>query len=90
MDPEGSQNIAGAGEAPVLEPGHTLATVTDKISSIVLGRGTTKGWMFGFAIAFSLLMLLNVAVTYLLVKGVGIWGIRIPIGIGRASCRERV
>ena len=43
MDPENSQNITGAGQAPVLEPGHTLATVTDKISSIVLGRGTTQG-----------------------------------------------
>src|SRR6202451_4205444 len=40
--------------------------------------------MFGFAIAFALLMLLNVAVTYLLVKGVGIWGIRIPIAWGFA------
>ena len=84
MDPEGSQNIAGAGEAPVLEPGHTLATVTDKISSIVLGRGTTKGWMIGFAIALALLMMFNVAVTYLLIKGVGIWGIKIPVGWGFA------
>jgi Ni/Fe-hydrogenase subunit HybB-like protein len=83
VDPEGSQNIE-AGQAPILEPGHTLATVTDKISSIVLGKGTSKGWMFGFAISFALLMLLNVAVTYLLVKGVGIWGIRIPIGWGFA------
>src|SRR4029077_20071709 len=84
VDPEGSQNIAGAGEAPVLEPGHTLATVTDKISSIVLGRGTTKGWMIGFAIALALLMMFNVAVTYLLIKGVGIWGIKIPVGWGFA------
>src|ERR1700722_3448900 len=84
MDPENSQNITGAGQAPVLEPGHTLATVTDKISSIVLGRGTSKGWMVGFGISFALLMLFNVAVTYLLVKGVGIWGIRIPIAWGFA------
>src|SRR5208282_2794224 len=63
-----------------LEPGYTLGTVTDKISSIVLTRGTTKGWMLGFGAAFSLLMLFNVAVAYLLVKGVGIWGINIPIG----------
>ncbi len=84
MDPEDSPNIAGAGEAPVLEPGHTLATVTDKISSIVLGRGTTKGWMVGFAIALALLMMFNVAVTYLLIKGVGIWGIKIPVGWGFA------
>jgi hypothetical protein len=58
VDPEGSQNINEASQAPVLEPGHTLSSVTEKISSIVLGRGTTKGWMFGFAIAFALLMLL--------------------------------
>ncbi len=36
MDPEGSQNINEASQAPVLEPGHTLESVTDKISSIVL------------------------------------------------------
>jgi Ni/Fe-hydrogenase subunit HybB-like protein len=84
VDPEGSPNIAGAREAPVLEPGHTLATVTDKISSIVLGRGTTKGWMLGFAVALALLMMFNVAVTYLLIKGVGIWGIMIPVGWGFA------
>jgi molybdopterin-containing oxidoreductase family membrane subunit len=81
VDPEGSQNtLGGQRQDLILEPGHTLATVTDKISSIVLTRGTTKGWMLGFGAAFSLLMLFNVAVAYLLVKGVGIWGINIPIG----------
>jgi len=85
VSPEGSQNTAGATDASaLLRPGHTLGTVTDKISSIVLGRGTTKGWLFGFAIAFALLMLLMVAVSYLLVAGVGIWGINIPIGWGFA------
>ena len=81
MDPEGSQNTVDAQRQDlILEPGYTLGTVTDKISSIVLTRGTTKGWMLGFGAAFSLLMLFNVAVAYLLVKGVGIWGINIPIG----------
>ncbi len=85
MDPEGSQDKVDAGSAhPILEPGYTFGSVTDKISSIVLGRGTTKGWIFGFAIAFSLLMLFNLAVSYLLVKGVGIWGINIPVGWGFA------
>ena len=81
MDPEGSQNTVDAQRQDlILEPGYTLGTVTDKISSIVLTRGTTKGWILGFGAAFSLLMLFNVAVAYLLVKGVGIWGINIPIG----------
>jgi Ni/Fe-hydrogenase subunit HybB-like protein len=85
VDSEGSQHPKAAGEGNlVLEPGYTLGTVTDKISSIVLSRGTTKGWLFGFAIAFALMMLLLVAVTYLLVVGVGIWGINIPVGWGFA------
>ena len=69
---------------PLIGPGHTFETVTDKISSIVLTRGTTPGWVFGFLIAFSLLMLLNMVVTMLMVKGVGIWGIRIPVAWGFA------
>jgi Ni/Fe-hydrogenase subunit HybB-like protein len=85
VDSEGSQNpIESTSAHPIIEPGHTLGTVTDKISSIVLGRGTTKGWIFGFAISFSLLMLLNVSLVYLLVKGVGIWGINIPVAWGFA------
>ena len=80
MDPEASANTSPDPRSDVLlEPGHTLATVTDKISSIVLTRGTTKGWLAGFAGSFLLLMVFNVAVAYLLVKGVGIWGINIPV-----------
>ncbi len=69
---------------PVLEPGHTYASVTDKISSIVLSKRQPKSWYLGFAIAFALLMLLLYALTYLLVIGVGIWGINIPVGWGFA------
>lgn len=75
-----SQNTLKAGSPePLIGPGHTLGTVTDKISSIVLTRGTTKGWIGGFIISFGLLMLLNLVISMLLVKGVGIWGINIPI-----------
>jgi molybdopterin-containing oxidoreductase family membrane subunit len=40
--------------------------------------------MVGFAISFLLLALFMVAVTYLLVIGVGIWGINVPVGWGFA------
>jgi molybdopterin-containing oxidoreductase family membrane subunit len=73
-----------AGPEPLIGPGHTFETVTDKISSIVLTRGTTPGWVFGFLIAFTLLMLLNLVITLLMIKGVGIWGIRVPIAWGFA------
>src|ERR687886_750075 len=70
--------------APVLEPGHSYASVTDKISSIVLSRRTPLSWFIGFAISFALLMVLLVAVTWLFVKGVGIWGINVPVAWGFA------
>ena len=37
----------------VLEPGHSYATVTDKIASIVLTRPISLGWLAGFGLAFS-------------------------------------
>jgi molybdopterin-containing oxidoreductase family membrane subunit len=65
---------------PVIAPGHTFSTVTDKISSIVLGRGTPRGWWLGFGIAFMLAMLLLVSLTNLVVTGIGIWGNNQPVG----------
>ena len=41
---------------PVIAPGHTFATVTDKISSIVLARRTPRWWWIGFLIAFGLVI----------------------------------
>src|SRR5262249_11325240 len=71
-------------EPAIIGPGHTFASVTDKISSIVLQRPAPWGWWPGLAISFSLVMLLLYAVTYLLVVGVGVWGINIPIAWGFA------
>ncbi len=68
----------------VLEPGYTYASVTDKISAIVLTRPTSLGWLVGFGLAFSIVMLLTVSIAWLVIKGVGIWGINIPIGWGFA------
>src|SRR5712671_1141506 len=73
-----------AQRAPVIEPGHTFGTVTEKISAIVLTRPTSNGWFVGFGIAFCLTMMLFFAMSYLVLKGTGIWGINIPIGWGFA------
>ncbi len=70
--------------SPVIEPGHTYGTVTDKISAIVLTRPASLGWLAGFALAFTLVMVLTVSLAWLITKGVGIWGINIPIGWGFA------
>ena len=70
--------------SPIIEPGHTYATVTDKISAIVLTRPTPRFWYVGFAVSFAFVLLLMYAATYLLVVGVGIWGINIPVAWGFA------
>jgi molybdopterin-containing oxidoreductase family membrane subunit len=82
--PIGNPPPGTVAESPVIAPGHTFATVTDKISAIVLTSRTPVGWAVGFLIGFSLLMLLMMAVTWLMVKGVGIWGINVPIAWGYA------
>jgi len=69
-------------QGPIIGPGHTFGTVTDKISAVVLTRRTPVGWFIGFAISFSLLMLFLVAVTNLVMTGIGIWGINVPVAWG--------
>jgi molybdopterin-containing oxidoreductase family membrane subunit len=66
--------------APVVEPGLTFASVTDKISSIVLKRRTPIGWFIGFAISFALAQVLLLSITYLVFTGIGIFGTNIPVG----------
>ncbi len=69
---------------PVIDEGHSLASVSDKIAGIVLKRKTTLGWIFGFLISFAVMQGLLVGATYLFVKGIGIWGVNIPVGWGFA------
>src|SRR5271154_4397454 len=69
---------------PVIDEGHSLASVSDKIGGIVLKRKTTLGWVFGLLVAFGIMQGLLASATWLFIKGVGIWGINIPIGWGFA------
>src|SRR5262252_2726160 len=68
------------GPPPVIGPGYTFASVTDKISSIVLRRRTPRGWIVGFAVTFLLSNLLLLAIAHLVLTGIGIWGNNIPVG----------
>jgi molybdopterin-containing oxidoreductase family membrane subunit len=73
-----------AGRQPIIGEGHSFRSVTEKISSIVLARRTPWGWFVGFAISFTLLMVFFYATAYLLLRGVGIWGINVPVAWGFA------
>ena len=65
---------------PLLAPGHTFRSITDKISSVVLTPSTPMAWFVVTFIGFNLLLVLTVSVVYLLLKGVGIWGNNVPVG----------
>ena len=67
---------------PVIGPGHTFASVTDKISAIVLSQRTPRFWYVGFGISFMLLMLLLYSIAAVLTIGVGLFGIMIPVAWG--------
>jgi Ni/Fe-hydrogenase subunit HybB-like protein len=66
----------------LIGPGHSFGSITDKISSIVLGGRTPLSWFFGFGVGFLLLMGLLVTITNLLFRGIGIWGPNVPVGWG--------
>jgi len=79
--PLGSSRLSSRTSIPVVAPGYTSATITDKISSAVLAK-TPKWWYAAFAAAFLLLNLFLVSVGYLFLQGIGIWGINVPVAWG--------
>ena len=66
----------------ILAPGYTFTTLTDKLAAIALSRRTPLVWFIGIAVGFSLSMALLGALGYLVVRGIGIWGVNQPVGWG--------
>jgi molybdopterin-containing oxidoreductase family membrane subunit len=66
---------------PFIAPGHTAATVTEKISEIVLKK-VPKWWYPAFGISFLIVLMFLNAVGNLFWNGIGIWGNNIPVGWG--------
>ena len=72
------------GEYRVIAPGQTFRSVTEKISRIVLTPHTPLGWLALFGVAGAGATMLLVAVTWLFLKGTGIWAITQPVAWGFA------
>jgi molybdopterin-containing oxidoreductase family membrane subunit len=79
-----SEIITSESDSPFVAPGHSFSSVSDKIGAIVLQQPSDWPWWAGFGAAFLLLMLLLLAVGYLFVKGIGIWGVNVPVAWGFA------
>ncbi len=82
--PEGSSRSRSMPlKPPIVAPGHSPASVTDQITSVVLSR-TPKWWYAAFGASFLLVLMLLQALTKLFFEGTGIWGLNIPVGWGFA------
>src|SRR3954470_756630 len=79
-----TRTLESHGRPPVLGSGLTLGTVTDKITGVVLTQRAPLPWYLGVLIGLAGSGLLAMAVTYLFYRGVGIWGINIPVAWGFA------
>jgi molybdopterin-containing oxidoreductase family membrane subunit len=71
-------------DTPELRAGWGYADVSDKIAGIVLSGRFGWKWWSAFLAASAGVAALLVAVTWLLVKGIGIWGVDIPVAWGFA------
>jgi molybdopterin-containing oxidoreductase family membrane subunit len=78
VSPNPNQDPLGA--LPVITPGYSYRSMTDKLSALVLTRNTPTAWFIFMAVGFSLLMVLQMSLGYVLYKGVGIWGNNSPVG----------
>jgi molybdopterin-containing oxidoreductase family membrane subunit len=81
-EPRDDRHLSIHATHPVVGSELTFGSVTDKISAIVLKRKTPIWWFVGFAISFALFQLMLLTITNMLFKGIGLWGVNIPVGWG--------
>ena len=65
---------------PIIEPGHTFDSITEKISNIVLEMNTPRWWFGAMLVGSCFAVGLLFALTVLVFKGIGIWGNNQPTG----------
>jgi Ni/Fe-hydrogenase subunit HybB-like protein len=68
----------------LLAPGQSLASITHDISDIPLGRPYPRFWWTGFLAAFLAVLVLLASLSWVLIRGVGVWGVNIPVAWGFA------
>ena len=64
---------------PVIAGAESFGTLTEQITSVVLTRPTPPFWYYTFAVGMAALIMFVVSVIYLLYRGVGVFGIEIPV-----------
>ena len=67
-------------ETPVILPGHDFETVTETVAEIPLSKRFPLGWIGFLLVGLAVAGMLQMALGYLVIKGIGIWGNNVPVG----------
>jgi Ni/Fe-hydrogenase subunit HybB-like protein len=81
---KGTEDMSGSGEGTLVAPSATLESVSREISAIPLEHPYPRFWWTAFLAAFLGVLVLLGSLAWLLIRGVGIWGINIPVAWGFA------
>ncbi|MBN8728720.1 MAG: polysulfide reductase NrfD [Xanthomonadales bacterium] len=65
--------------APVIHGDPGIGGLTARLSDLVLERPPGRGWLIAMVVALALAGLLAASIAWLLYRGVGIWGIDMPV-----------
>ncbi len=65
--------------SPLIERGQTYASITANVAGLALRSRMPRAWLVGLALALLLTAVLAFGIGWLLVVGVGIWGLDIPV-----------
>src|SRR5262249_55606574 len=76
---EGLVMSVAAETHPILPPQQSLGDVTDQIARIPLAFPTRRRWLIALACSSLLLLLFITSVIVLFTRGVGVWGLNIPV-----------
>ena len=79
MDPPMDSKYA---ELPLVAPGHTNESITEKISYMTLEKETPRAWWLTLLISLAMAGGLGMAILGLLFIGIGLWGPNVPVGWG--------
>lgn len=80
----GTADTVEAVEPPLLGPGVSLASVTDTVCDVVVRQSAPLWWWIAVGLAGAFLVVLLVAAGVLFDRGIGIWGVNIPVAWGFA------
>ena len=70
--------------AALITGGHDFGSVTDAVAAVWEAPRPPRAWYIAFSISSTLLVVLVAMIGYLVLNGVGVWGVNKPVGWGFA------